>query len=185
MVAPAAQGAAAMKQLVDIAGVFAYLSLLTVGGGMAAFPELKELTVNDYHWLTFPQLLHYYSLGQLAPGPNMMMVASVGAHVAGLAGAGVALVAFLLPTGVLTLSVGRFWNRLANWPWRPAIQRGLGSVSVGLVLAGAIVMARGALTSPFYIALGAGVFALLMWTKINPAIPIVTSGAIGIAVYLL
>jgi chromate transporter len=27
-----------MKQLGDIAGVFAYLSLLTVGGGMAAFP---------------------------------------------------------------------------------------------------------------------------------------------------
>ena len=26
--------------------VFAYLSLLTVGGGMAAFPEMQELTVN-------------------------------------------------------------------------------------------------------------------------------------------
>ena len=73
-----------MKQLGDIAGVFAYLSLLTVGGGMAAFPELKELTVNTFHWLTFPELLHYFSLGQLAPGPNMMMVASVGAHVAGV-----------------------------------------------------------------------------------------------------
>jgi chromate transporter len=32
-----------MKQLGDIAGVFAYLSLLTVGGGMAAFPELGHL----------------------------------------------------------------------------------------------------------------------------------------------
>ena len=70
-----------MKQLGDIAGVFAYLSLLTVGGGMAAFPELKELTVDVHQWLTFPELLHYYSLGQLAPGPNMMMVASVGAQV--------------------------------------------------------------------------------------------------------
>jgi len=86
---------------------------------------------------------------------------------------------------MLTLTVGRFWNRLADWPWRPAIQRGLGSVSVGLVLAGAIVMARGALTSPFYIALRAGVFALLMLTKINPAFPIVASGAIGVAAYLL
>ena len=57
-----------MKQLWDLAGVFAYLSLLTVGGGMAAFPEMKELTVNTYHWVTFPELLHFYSLGQLAPG---------------------------------------------------------------------------------------------------------------------
>jgi chromate transporter len=174
-----------MKQLFDIGGVFAYLSLLTVGGGMAAFPELKELTVNANHWLTFPELLHYYSLGQLAPGPNMMMVASVGAHVAGLPGAAVALVAFILPTGLLTYVVGRLWNRLANWPWRPAIQRGLGAVAVGLVLAGAIIMGRGALIGPMYIALACGVFALLTFTKINPALPIVGSGAIGLALHFL
>lgn len=173
-----------MKQLLDIAGVFAYLSLLTVGGGMAAFPELKELTVNDYHWLTFPQLLHYYSLGQLAPGPNMMMVASVGAHVSGLPGAAVALVAFLLPTGLFTLAIGRLWNRLANWAWRPAIERGMSAVSVGLVLAGVVIMARGAITLPLHVVLAIVTFALLMLTKINPALPIVASGAIGVMAYL-
>jgi chromate transporter len=174
-----------MKQLFDIAGVFAYLSLLTVGGGMAAFPELKELTVNTFHWLTFPELLHFFSLGQLAPGPNMMMVASVGAHVAGLPGAGVALVAFILPTGILTFAVGRLWNRLADWPWRPAIERGLGSVAVGLVLSGVIIMAEGALNGALPVALAAGVFGLLMLTRINPAFPIVASGVIGITAYLL
>ena len=75
-----------MKQLWDLAGVFAYLSLLTVGGGMAAFPEMKTLTVDTYHWVTFPELLHFYSLGQLAPGPNMMMVASIGVTVASPSG---------------------------------------------------------------------------------------------------
>ena len=56
-----------MKQLLDLATVFGYISLLTVGGGMAAFPELKSLTVDVHHWVTFPELMHYYSLGQLAP----------------------------------------------------------------------------------------------------------------------
>ena len=174
-----------MKQFLDLATVFGYLSLLTVGGGMAAFPELKQLTVDTYHWVTFPELMHYYSLGQLAPGPNMMMVASIGAQVAGLPGAAVVLVAFILPTGLLTFGIGRLWNRLADWPWRPAVQRGLGSVSVGLVLAGGIVLARGALTNPLTVALAVGVFALLMLTKINPAIPIVATGLIGIALYLI
>jgi chromate transporter len=174
-----------MKQLVDIAGVFAYLSLLTVGGGMAAFPELKDLSVDVHHWLTFPELLHYYSLGQLAPGPNMMMVASIGAHVAGLTGAAVALVAFLLPTGLLTWGVGRLWSHLAGWRWRTAVERGLGAVSVGLVLAGVIIMGRGALTELVYVAIASAVFALLMLTKINPAWPIIGSGAIGIAIHLL
>jgi chromate transporter len=174
-----------MKQLLDLATVFGYISLLTVGGGMAAFPELKQLTVDTYHWVTFPELMHYYSLGQLAPGPNMMMVASIGAQVAGLPGAAVVLVAFILPTGLLTFGIGRLWNRLANWPWRPAIQRGLGSVAVGLVLAGGIVLARGAITDIQSAALAVGVFALLMLTKINPAIPVVASGLIGIVLYLI
>ncbi len=172
-----------MKELGDIAGVFAYLSLLTIGGGMAAFPELKTLTVDVHHWVTFPQLLHFYSFGQLAPGPNMMMVASIGAFVAGLPGAAVALVAFFLPTGLLTFAVGRLWTRMSTWRWRPAIQTGLGSAAVGLVLAGAIVMGRGALINVFYIALAVVVFFLLLRTKINPAYPIVASGLIGLVAH--
>lgn len=174
-----------MKQLGDLAGVFAYLSLLTVGGGMAAFPELKTLTVDVHHWMTFSELLHFYSLGQLAPGPNMMMVASIGAVVAGLPGAAVALVAFFLPTGILTLAIGRLWTHLATWRWRPAVQTGLGSVSVGLVLAGAIIMGRGALTDLLYVGVALVVFFLLLKTKINPAYPIVASGLIGMLAHWL
>jgi len=174
-----------MKQLGDIAGVFAYLSLLTVGGGMAAFPELKTLTVDNYHWVSFPEMLHFYSLGQLAPGPNMMMVVSIGAVVAGLPGAAVALIAFFLPTGILTWGIGRIWTRLATWRWRPAIQTGLGSVSVGLVLAGAIIMGRGAVTGVLWGAIAVVVFLLLLKTKINPAYPIVGSGLVGILAHWL
>lgn len=174
-----------MKQLLDIAGVFSYLSLLTVGGGMAAFPELKTLTVDTYHWMTFPEMLHFYSLGQLAPGPNMMMVASIGAVVSGLPGAAVALVAFFLPTGLLTLFIGRLWVRLSTWRWRPAIQSGLGSVSVGLVLAGAVIMGRGAVTEWLWAAVAAIVFLLLFKTKLNPAYPIVASGLVGLLAHWL
>ena len=174
-----------MKQLGDLAGVFAYLSLLTVGGGMAAFPELKTLTVDVHHWVTFPQLLHYYSLGQLAPGPNMMMVASIGTVVSGLPGAAVALVAFFLPTGLLTWGIGRLWTHMQTWRWRPAIQTGLGSVSVGLVLAGAVIMAKGAVVDALHAAIAAVVFLLLLRTKVNPAYPIVASGVIGILAYWL
>ena len=189
------RGGPQMKQLGDIAGVFAYLSLLTVGGGMAAFPELKTLTVDASHWVSFPEMLHFYSLGQLAPGPNMMMVVSIGAIAAqagvpnvaaGLTGAAVALIAFFLPkTGILTWAIGRLWTHLATWRWRPAIQTGLGSVSVGLVLAGAIIMGRGAITDALYAAVAIVVFFLLLKTKINPAYPIVASGLVGILAHWL
>ena len=35
-----------MNQLPILIRVFAYLSILTVGGGMAAFPEMEHLTVS-------------------------------------------------------------------------------------------------------------------------------------------
>jgi chromate transporter len=115
----------------------------------------------------------------------MMMVASIGAVVAGLPGAAVALIAFFLPTGVLTFVIGRIWTHLATWRWRPAVQTGLGSVSVGLVLAGAIIMGRGALTSALYAGLAIVVFFLLLKSKINPAYPIVGSGLIGLLAHAL
>jgi chromate transport protein ChrA len=77
-----------VTQLPPLIWVFAYLSLLTVGGGLAAFPELEYLTVSVYKWLNSTQLIHLYSLGQVAPGPNMMMVAAIGERVAGLRRAG-------------------------------------------------------------------------------------------------
>jgi chromate transporter len=174
-----------LGKLPDIVEVFSYLSLLTVGGGLAAFPALKSLTVDTYHWLTFPELLHFYSLGQLAPGPNMMMVASVGMFVAGPIGALVALVCFLTPTSILTFATGRLWGRLQHWRWRPAIQHGLGSVSVGLVLAGCIIMGEGAVKDWATAVIAIVSFVLLLRTRINPAWPILASGAIGAGLFWL
>ncbi len=124
-----------MDQIPAIARVFSYLSLLTIGGGMAAFPEMKVLVVSVHRWLTDAQLIHIYSVGQLSPGPNMMMVATIGERVAGIPGALVAALAFFVPTGFLTFVVGRVWKRLAAWPWRASIQRGLAPVAIGLAVA--------------------------------------------------
>ena len=170
-----------MSQIPALLGVFAYLSLLTIGGGLAAFPELRHLVVDVHHWLDGPQLVHLYSLGQTAPGPNMMMVVAIGERVAGPAGALAALLAFFLPTGVLALGVGRLWARLEHWPWRVAIQRGLAPVSVGLVLAGSISLARVALTGGWVAPAVAGiVFALLLGTKVNPAFLVLGGGLVGL-----
>ena len=174
-----------MSQLPALIGVFAYLSLLTIGGGMAAFPELKTLTVEVHHWLTFEQLVHLYSVGQLAPGPNMMLVAAIGARVAGVLGALTAVVAFFLPTGLLTFGIGRLWTRLDGWPWLEAIQRGLAPVSIGLLFAGAITIARGAVTDLEGVAIAVTLLAILLSTRINPALLILASAAVGVLLYLM
>lgn len=166
-----------MKEIPAVIRVFAYLSLLTVGGGMAAFPEMKVLAVDVHHWLTFPQLVHLYSVGQMAPGPNMMMIVSIGEWAGGVLGAIVVVIAFFGPTALLTLTVGRLWNKLARWPWRSSIQKGLAPVSIGLLLAGCFTLAKGAVTGLETATIAVAVLLLLLQYKINPAL-LVLGGAI-------
>jgi len=169
-----------MNQLPALIRVFAYLSLLTVGGGMAAFPEMKILTVEVHKWLTFPQLIHLYSVGQMAPGPNMMMIASIGEWAGGFGGALVTLVAFFGPTALLTFVVARLWKRVEKWPWRASIQKGLAPVSIGLLLAGCFTMAKGAITGLPTAAVAVGVLLILLQYKINPALLVLAGAVVGV-----
>jgi chromate transporter len=169
--------------LLDLAKVFGFISLLTIGGGMAAYPELKHLTVDQYHWLSAHQLIHLYSVGQMAPGPNMMMVVSVGDMVAGFAGAIVAGCAFFIPTAFLTFLVGRLWNIMVNNPWRGSLQRALSPVSVGLLLAGCITIGIEVLTDWINIVECVVVFGLLLRTKFNPALMILVAAILGVIRY--
>ncbi len=173
-----------MNQIPTIALVFAYLSLLTVGGGMAAFPEMKVLTVEVYRWLTFPQLVHLYSVGQMAPGPNMMMIVSIGEWAGGLLGALVTVIAFFGPTALLTFVVSRLWKRLERWPWRASIQKGLAPVSIGLLLAGCFTMAKGAIFGVETAAIAVGTLLILLQYKINPALLVVASAIVGILSFM-
>jgi chromate transporter len=168
-----------MNEIPALIRVFAYLSLLTVGGGMAAFPELKHLSVDVHHWLTYPQLVHLYSVGQMAPGPNMMMIVAIGEWVSGLLGAVVVVLAFFGPTALLALFVGRLWNRLGKWPWRESIQQGLAPVSIGLLLAGCFTLAKQAVNGLPTATIAVGVLLILLRYKVNPALLILVGAIIG------
>lgn len=168
-----------MAQIPALIRVFAYLSFLTIGGGMAAFPEMKTEIVGVHHWLTAEQLVHVYSTGQMSPGPNMMMVAEIGQLISGPLGALAAALAFFIPTGVLTFAVGRLWNRLANWPWRASIQKGLAPVAIGLALGGLVIFGKGAITGWLTVLLALATFVAVNRTQINPVLFILGSAVIG------
>ena len=168
-----------MTTLLRLLGVFGMLSVLAVGGGLAVLPEMKKLTVEQYHWVTADQFVDFYSLGQMAPGPNMVMVTLIGYKVAGLAGAIGVLVAFFLPASVLTFGANRLWHRLSAWPWRESIRRGLGPVTVGLMIAGVISIGKVAIDVVGAAVLAVVVAALVLTTRINPALLILGSAIVG------
>ena len=92
-----------MTRLIHLFLVFSLLSVLAVGGGTAVLPEMQNMTVHTFHWLTDAQFRNIYSLGQVAPGPNMLMVLVIGYKLAGWAGMVVVGIAFFLPDCIITL----------------------------------------------------------------------------------
>lgn len=172
-----------MSQIPALLRIFSYMSLISIGGGMAAFPDLKTQVTEVHHWLTFTQLIHLYSIGQMVPGPNMMMIVPIGDWAAGPLGALAAAAAFFGPTALLTFAAGRLWQRLEAWPWRNAIQQGLAPVSVGLLLAGCFTIAKGTITGIETASITVGVLLILLQFRINPALLVVAGGIIGLLTY--
>ena len=75
-----------MNHLISLAISFGFLSLLAVGGGTAVLPEMQSVLAHQFG-IDHLRFVHIYSIGQIAPGPNMLMVLVIGFQVAGLLGA--------------------------------------------------------------------------------------------------
>ena len=130
----------AVRTLLDLALVYAQLSLLAFGGANAVLPEMQRQVVEVHHWMTARDFAAMFALAQAAPGPNMMVVSLVGWRVAGLAGALVTTTAIALPSSVLTFVVAGLWFRFRDQPWRKALQAGLQPITVALIMASAVLL---------------------------------------------
>jgi len=167
-----------MTVLIQLALTFGMLSLLAVGGGTAVLPEMQTVLLQQFQ-IAHTTFVHIYSIGQLAPGPNMLMVLVFGFHVAGMLGASVVLVAFFLPSSVLCLMVGRIWHKIGESPWRRAVQNALEPISIGLMASGVYAVAKAAVIGPVSISLAAFSLVVIMFTKFNPVYMILGAGAVG------
>lgn len=170
-----------LARVLPLLGSFATISLLAVGGGSAVLPEMHSAVVDKTHWVTDDQFKEIYSLGQVAPGPNMTMVAVIGKHVAGWPGALAAIFGFFVPSSILAFGANRLWHRLEPWPWLDSIQRGLAPVAIGLMAAGVWLLARLAITGPSTAAIAFVATVVLLARKVNPIWLILAGAAVQVA----
>ncbi|OYY18432.1 MULTISPECIES: chromate transporter [unclassified Polynucleobacter] len=167
-----------MSFLLNLALSFSLLSLLAVGGGTAVLPEMQSLLSHQFG-IDHTQFVHIYSIGQLAPGPNMLMVLVIGYQLAGLLGAGIVLFSFFLPSSILCFYIGRLWNRFGESPWRRTIQNALEPISIGLMASGVYAVGKASIVDGITAALALVSFYLILRTKINPVWVILGSGGFG------
>lgn len=167
-----------MTSWFQLVSVFSMLSLLAVGGGSAVLPEMQTLLHQHFNF-SQTEFVHAYSVGQLAPGPNMLAVLIMGEIIDGMIGAFIVALAFFIPSSILCLYAGRLWTHIGDTPWRHCLQQALEPISIGLMCSGVYTIAKESLVNWQSCAVALVVGLLLLKTKINPVILILGAGIIG------
>jgi len=115
--------ASGRPSLGGIAALFTVFGTFAFGGGLSMIALIQEHIVDRLHWLTPREFVDGLALGQLMPGPIMMMAAYVGYKMLGVAGAVVAAAASFVPSFVMMLALMPLFERARNLAWaRAAIQ---------------------------------------------------------------
>ncbi|GKT20729.1 chromate transporter [Acidovorax sp. SUPP3334] len=143
--------AAIAMQPLDWLNLFLYylsISLLAVGGAIAAAPDMHRFLVERQGWITDLQFNASVAIAQAAPGPSVLFVGllgwNVGMNAGGPGAAGwaaatlgmvICLVGIMLPSTVLTWLATRWGHRNKHRRSVRAFKQGMAPVVIGLLLA--------------------------------------------------
>lgn len=158
-----AQATSRSPSVTDIGVFFFKVGALTFGGGLTMIAFIHEQVVNQFHWLTPQEFIDGLALGQITPGPILMVAAYVGYKVAGIVGAVFGAAAVFMPAFMMMLAMLPVLDRVRTLVWTKAALQGIGPAVIGMIAVSLVQMAPHALPDPFAIAvLIATVIALLV-----------------------
>ncbi len=109
--------------------------LFTVGGGLASLPFLYEIS-DKTGWYSHAQLADMIAISESTPGPiGINMATYVGFTSAGILGAVIASIGFIIPPIIIATIVSRFLKKFSENKFVKGSFYGLRAVSVALVCA--------------------------------------------------
>jgi len=171
----------------SVAFIFLRIGAATFGGGFVMIPEIENEVVRSHHWLTHQEFADATALGQITPGPVLIMATFVGYRVAGIVGGLLCTVCVFLPSFLMTIAAGSSFRRFRTNRQMQAFLRGVAPAVTGLLIAAAWSVARSGIhtiigaamaviitaillryrPNAFWVLMGAGVFrfllALVLW----------------------
>lgn len=167
--------------LLTLAGFFGVLSLFAIGGGNSAIPEMHRFAVDVQHWLSDRQFADSFALAQLTPGPNLIIVALIGYHVAGVLGALVATLAMCGPPAVFAFFVGGASERFKGKTWHTVLSRALVPVTIGLLAASAAVIVSSVGYNVMSLAIMVGTGLAAYFLRLHPLWIFAAAAVIGMS----
>lgn len=169
---------------------FLQVGALSIGGGYAAMPLIKSLTVDANAWLTAAEFADLVTIAEMTPGPIALNAATfVGMRTAGLPGAIAATLGCVLPSMLIVSILSWLYARFKSGKAMQTILQTLRPVVVALIASAAVTLIQVACTAsgggfslPGCLLMLAA-FLALRWKKLSPILVMALCGAGGILLH--
>ncbi len=174
---------------------FSKAAMITFGGAYAVLPYVAQQAVDQYHWLTTPQMMSGLALAETTPGPLIMVLQFVGFAggwqnpgtlpplFAGTLGAAITTWATFVPSFIFVLTGAPYIERLRRVRSLSAMLSAITAAVVGVILNLAVwfgihtLWPSGGSLDLFALGLAAVLFAGMQWRKWD-VIPVVAAGGL-------
>ena len=169
---------------------FMQVGAVSIGGGYAAMPLIKSITVDTHAWLTAAEFADLVTIAEMTPGPIALNAATfVGMRMAGLPGALAATFGCVLPSLIIVSILSWLYARFRSGRGMQTILGTLRPVVVALIASAAVTLIQvactasdGAFSLPGCLLMIAA-FAVLRWKKCSPILVMALCGIGGVLLH--
>ncbi|HYL13043.1 MAG TPA: chromate transporter [Terriglobales bacterium] len=124
-------------------GYFLWLGTVGFGGPIALAGHMQQDLVDARGWISKEDYVEGLALAQLAPGPLAAQLAIYLGYVrAGILGATLVGVAFILPSFLMVLALSAAYVRYGGLAWMQGIFYGIGAAVVGIIARSAVKLTK-------------------------------------------
>jgi chromate transporter len=164
----------------EVGAFFFKVGAFTFGGGISMLAFIQEQVVTQLGWLTPQEFVDGLALGQLTPGPILMLAAFIGFKLFGVLGAAVAAAAIFLPSFLMILSILPLLRKVKDLQWLKAFMRGVAPSVIGALAVSLVQMAPHAAPDPFTWCVLALTIAVMLLFNVGSLPLMGGGGAIGL-----
>ena len=129
--------------LAGFVGYFLWLGTVGFGGPIALAGHMQQDLVEQRRWISKEEYVEGLALAQLAPGPLAAQLAIYLGYVrAGILGATLVAVAFVLPSFLMVLGLSVAYVRYGGLSWMQGIFYGIGAAVIAIIARSAFKLTR-------------------------------------------
>lgn len=163
---------------------FFNIGLFSFGGGYAMLPLIQQQVVALNNWVSLKEFIDIVAISQITPGPIAINSATyIGYKTAGFWGSTCATLGVTMPSVIIMLIICRFFFKFKNNRYVENAFLGLRPATVGLVVAAAILVAKGSFIDYKSVVIFIAAFIASYKYKADPILMTAVAGIIGLILY--